>query len=111
MLKKDTADGAVELDEIERRREALKVLVSRRKKQLRESLEHRIKRAGRGSIWASLSRADCVTLHRQEREHIRVQLEDLHFEYVLAQRQLAALKRVMARARRLRAARSSGRSR
>ncbi|WP_447975410.1 hypothetical protein [Nitrospira sp. Kam-Ns4a] len=107
MLRKDQREGAVELEEIERRRQALKSLMSRRKKQLRESLDQRIKRAGEGSVWASLSRADCATLHQQEIEHLRVQLQDLHLECAQAQRQLSALRRVMTRAQRLRAARAS----
>ncbi|MGH7235622.1 MAG: hypothetical protein ACREIO_04495 [Nitrospiraceae bacterium] len=93
-----------EQDEIELRRHALKSLVSTRKRRLGESLDQRIRRAGKQGIWGSLSRAECRDLHRQEIAHLRVQLEDLHLESALARQELTKLKRAMRRAERARAA-------
>lgn len=90
--------------EIELRRQALKSLVTTRKRRLGESLDQRIKRAGKQGLWDSLSRAECRVLHERELAHFRVQLEDLHLESALARRELTKLKRAMRRAERARAA-------
>lgn len=97
-------ESMTEQAEIELRQHALKSLVSTRKRRLGESLDQRIKRAGKQGLWGSLSRAECRNLHRQEIAHLRVQLEDLHLESALARRELTKLKRALRRAESARAA-------
>lgn len=94
----------IEQAEIELRQRALKSLVSRRERLFGESLDQRIKRAGKQGLWGSLSRAECRGLHRQEIAHLKGQLEGLHMESALARRELTTLKRAMRRAERARAA-------
>jgi hypothetical protein len=95
-------EGRVEQEEIELRQRALKSLVTKRNRLLRESLDQRIKRAGKQGVWASLTRAECRDLHKQEIEHVRVQLADLQLEWTHAQKELSKLRRAMGRAERLR---------
>lgn len=90
--------------EIELRQRALKSLVSKRQRLCDESLDQRIKRAGKQGLWGGLSRAECRGLHRQEITHLKGQLEDLHVETMLARRELTTLKQAMRRAERARAA-------
>lgn len=90
--------------EIELRQRALKSLVSMRKRRLGESLDQRIKRAGKQGLWGSLSRAECRGLHMLEIAHLKGQLEDLNLESALARRELTTLKQVIRRAERARAA-------
>jgi hypothetical protein len=58
MLGTDIRGIMAEEEEVLRRRQALKSLLSMRTKQLRESLEQRIKRAKNGGDWMQLSRED-----------------------------------------------------
>jgi hypothetical protein len=82
-----------------------------RQKQLRETLEHRIKRAGKTGEGQNLTRAEWAKLHKQEIAHARLQLEDLRRQSAHTQGQLRKLKRALNRARRLRASQSSAKKR
>ncbi len=75
-----------------------------RARQLRESLDERIKRARNSGNWTMLSKAECANLHKQEKAHLRSQLELLQVEQVRTRGKLTALKRAKARAQRIRAA-------
>lgn len=97
-------DGRAEQAEIQLRQRALQSLVRRRSKQLREPLAHRIKRARACGVGIDLTRAEWARLHRQEIAHIRVQLADLELETGHARKRMAALKKALARAERLRRA-------
>ena len=108
MLGTDIRGIMAEEEEVLRRRQALKSLLSMRTKQLRESLEQRIKRANNGGDWMQLSREECATLHKQE----KAQLEQLQHEDDRTRGKLTLLKRAKARAQRIRAAEAaSGRKR
>ena len=79
---------------------------------VRESLEERIKRAKNGGDWMQLSREECATLHKQEKAHLKSQLEQLQHEDDRTRGKLTLLKRAKARAQRIRAAEAaSGRKR
>ncbi|MGH7230957.1 MAG: hypothetical protein ACREJU_06290 [Nitrospiraceae bacterium] len=106
MLAKDLREGAQEQTEIELRQRALRSLLAMRQKQLRESLDHRIKRARKDGEGENLTRAEWTSLHKQEIAHVRVQLADLQLESAHAKGQLSKLKRAMNRAKRLRASQS-----
>lgn len=97
-------ESITEQAEIELRQKALKSLVTTRKRRLGESLDQRIKRAGKQGLWDRLSRAECRNLHKREIAYLRVQLDDLHLEYALAGRELTKLKRARRRAESFRAA-------
>jgi hypothetical protein len=103
MLAKNLREGAQEQTEIELRQRALKSLLAMRQKQLRETLDHRIKRARKQGEGENLTRAEWANLHRQEIAHARVQLADLQLESAHTKGQLTKLKRAMSRAKRLRA--------
>ena len=90
MLGTDIRGIMAEEEEVQRRRQALKSLLSMRNKQLRESLEQRIKRAKTGGDWMQLSREECATLHKQEKAHLKSQLEQLQRAKARAQRIRAA---------------------
>lgn len=92
-----------DLADIHRRRQALKSLVSRRHRRLRESLDQRIIRARKDGIDSDLTRAEWVLLHEEELMHVRGEIADLQVEMVYAREQGADLKRAMARAKRLKA--------
>jgi hypothetical protein len=112
MLGTDIRGIMAEEEEVLRRRQALKSLLSMRTKQLRESLEQRIKRAKNGGDWMQLSREECATLHKQEKAHLKSQLEQLQHEDDRTRGKLTLLKRAKARAQRIRAAEAaSGRKR
>ncbi|HJT21696.1 MAG TPA: hypothetical protein VJ746_14555 [Nitrospira sp.] len=112
MLGTDIRGIMAEEEEVQRRRQALKSLLSMRTKQLRESLEDRIKRARNSGDWISLSKEECATLHRQEKAYLKSQLEQLQHEDDRTKGKLTALKRAKARAQRIRAAEAaSGRKR
>jgi hypothetical protein len=112
MLGTDIRGIMAEEEEVQRRRQALKSLLSMRNKQLRESLEQRIKRANTSGDWVQLSREECATLHKQEKAHLRSQLEQLQHEDDRTRGKLTLLKRAKARAQRIRAAEAaSGRKR
>jgi uncharacterized protein YdcH (DUF465 family) len=104
MFGKTLQDRAAEQAEIQLRQRALTSLVSMRNKLLRESLDHRIKRAIRGGVWTGLPRAECARLHKQEKVHLREQLAELLSQRARAQGKLIKSRRAMARARALRAA-------
>lgn len=93
--------------EIHLRQQALKSLTHMRKKQLLESLDHRIARGRKGGVGGCLTRAEWASLHKQEIAHIQVQLADLQLERAHARGQLTELKRVKARARRLKASQAT----
>lgn len=112
MLGTDIRGIMAEEEEVQRRRQALKSLLSMRTKQLRESLEQRIKRAKSGGDWMQLSREECATLHKQEKAYLKSQLEQLQHEDDRTRGKLTLLKRAKARAQRIRAAEAaSGRKR
>lgn len=100
---KNMRESLSEQADIHLRQQALRSLARMRNKQLRESLDHRIKRGRKGGVEGCLTRAEWASLHKQEIAHIRVQLADLQLERARACRQLRELKRVKARARRLKA--------
>jgi hypothetical protein len=95
-------EGLTEQAELQLRQRALRSLVTKRHRMLRESLDQRIKRAGKQGAWTALSRRECEILHRQEIAHLRGQLADLNLEQVRAQRELVKLRRAMNRAERAR---------
>ena len=104
MLGTDIRGIMAEEEEVQRRQEALKSLMTMRSRQLRESLDDRIKRARSSGDWTQLSKAECATLHKQERAHLQSQLEQLQFEQTRTRGKLTALKRAKVRAQRIRAA-------
>ncbi len=103
MLGTDIRGIMAEEEEFQRRRQALKSLVTMRARQLRESLGERIKRAQNRGDWPQLSKAECADLHKQEKAHLKSQLEELHFEQDRTRGKLTALRLAKARAQRIRA--------
>lgn len=104
MLGTDIRGIMAEEEEVTRRQQALKSLVTMRARQLRESLDARIKRAQGTGDWTHLSKAECADLHKQEKAHLKSQLEKLQTEQDRTRGKLTALKRAKARAQRIRAA-------
>jgi hypothetical protein len=104
MLGTDIRGIMAEEEEVQRRQQALKSLVTMRARQLRESLDERIKRARNSGDWTMLSKAECADIHKQEKAHLKSQLEQLQFEQNRTRGKLTALKRAKARAQRIRAA-------
>ena len=104
MLGTDIRGIMAEEEEVQRRQEALKSLMTMRSRQLRESLEDRIKRARSSGDWTQVSKAECANLHKREKAHLKSQLEQLQFEQTRTRGKLTALKRAKARAQRIRAA-------
>jgi len=104
MLGTDIRGIMAEEEEVQRRQEALKSLMTMRSRQLRESLEDRIKRARSSEDWTQISKAECANLHKREKAHLKSQLEQLQFEQTRTRGKLTALKRAKARAQRIRAA-------
>ena len=80
MLGTDIRGIMAEEEEVQRRQEALQSLMSMREKLLRESLEARIKRARGTGDWTNLSPAECASIYKEERVHLRAQLERLKAE-------------------------------
>lgn len=103
---KDMAEGLAQVERIHLRRQALRTLVTRRNKQLQESLDHRIKRARRDGVGTDFTRAEWESLHQQEIAHVRGQLADFQLKMTHVREELTALKRTLGRARRLKAAQS-----
>ena len=66
MFPKNNREGSQEELEIQLRQRALKSLLLMRQKRLRETLEHRIKRAQKIGEGENLTRADWTRLHKQE---------------------------------------------
>ena len=104
MLGTDIRGIMAEEEEVQRRQQALRSLVTMRARQLRESLDARIKRARNSGDWTLLSKAECADLHRREKAYLQSQLEQLRFEQNRTRGKLTALKRAKARAQRIRAA-------
>ena len=104
MLGTDIRGIMAEEEEVQRRQEALQSLMSMREKLLRESLEARIKRARGTGDWTNLSPAECANIYKEERVHLRAQLERLKAERDRTRGKLSALKRAKVRAQRIRAA-------
>ena len=104
MLGTDIRGIMAEEEEVQRRQEALQSLMSMREKLLRESLEARIKRARGTGDWTNLSLAECANIYKEERVHLRAQLERLKAERDRTRGKLSALKRAKVRAQRIRAA-------
>ncbi|MBM4139616.1 MAG: hypothetical protein FJ244_09155 [Nitrospira sp.] len=104
MLGTDIRGIMAEEEEAQRRQDALKSLMTMRSRKLRESLEQRIKRARTSGDWTMLSKAECADLHKQEKAHLKSQLEQLQTEQVRTRGKLTVLKRAKARAQRIRAA-------
>jgi hypothetical protein len=104
MLGTDIRGIMAEEEEVQRRQQALKSLMSMRARQLRESLEERIKRARTGGDWTQLSKSECADLHKREKAYLKSLLEELQTEQDRTRGKLTALKRAKARAQRLRAA-------
>jgi hypothetical protein len=104
MFGKTLQDRVTEQAAIQLRQRALTSLVSIGNKLLRESLDHRIKRAIRGGVWTGLPRAECARLHKQEKAHLRKQLAEFLLQRAHARGKLIESRRAMARARALRAA-------
>src|SRR3989441_4873459 len=100
MFGKTQHDRASEQAEFQFRQRALKSLMSMRNKQLRESLDHRIKRARRGGAWTDLTRAECESLHKQEKASAQEQLAILQLACARTRWQLTESRRAMARSRR-----------
>jgi hypothetical protein len=112
MLGTDIRGIIAEEEEVQRRKDALKSLLTMRSKQLRESLEQRIKRARICGDWIQLSQEECAMLHKQEKLHLKSQFDKLQHEQDRTRGKLTALKRAKARAQRIRAAEAaSGRKR
>jgi predicted flavoprotein YhiN len=101
MLGTDIRGIMAEEEEVQRRQEALKSLMTMRARQLRESLEDRIKRARNSGDWIQLSKAECASLHKQEKAHLQSQLEQLQFEQTRTRGKLTALKRSVSVPRKL----------
>ena len=104
MLGTDIRGIMAEEEEVQRRQEALQSLMSMRERLLRESLEARIKRARGTGDWTNLSPAECANIYKEERVHLRAQLERLKAERDRTRGKLSALKRAKVRAQRIRAA-------
>jgi hypothetical protein len=112
MLGTDIRGIIAEEEEVQRRKDALKSLLTMRSKQLRESLEQRIKRARTSGDWIQLSKEECASLHKREKLYLKSQLDKLQHEQDRTRGKLIALKRAKARAQRIRAAEAaSGRKR
>ena len=103
MFGKTQHDRAAEQAEFQFRQRALKSLMSMCNKQLRESLDHRIKRARRGGAWTDLTRAECASLHKKERARAQEQLAFLELACARTRWQLTESRKAMRRAQTLKA--------
>ena len=61
MLGSDLRGIMAEEEEILRREQALKSLISLRSRQLRESLQERMRRARSSGDWVNLSKSECAS--------------------------------------------------
>ncbi|MCG3778636.1 MAG: hypothetical protein JW388_1360 [Nitrospira sp.] len=112
MLGTDIRGILAEEEEVQRRKEALKSLLTMRSKQLRESLQQRIKRARTSGNWIQFSKEECAALHKREKLHLKSQFDMLQHEQDRTRGKLTALRRAKLRAQRIRAAEAaSGRKR
>ena len=64
-------------DTIQRRQEALRSLLIRRTKVLRESLKQRMRRARNNGEWIELSPGECIDQYQEERTHLQSQIDEL----------------------------------
>ncbi len=104
MLGSDLRGILAEEEEILRREQALKSLISLRSRALRESLPERIRRARDSGDWTTLSKAECASLHQQEKNYVRAQIAQLDLQRRQTRVKLGELRRAKARAQRIRAA-------
>ena len=112
MLGTDIRGILAEEEEVQRRKEALKSLLTMRSKQLRESLQQRIKRARTSGNWIQFSKEECAALHKREKLHLKSQFDKLQHEQDRTRGKLTVLRRAKLRAQRIRAAEAaSGRKR
>src|SRR3989441_12054609 len=95
MFGKTQHDRAAEQAEFQFRQRALTSLVNMRNKQLRESLDDRIKRARKGGAWTDLTRAECAILHKQEKASAQEQLAILQLACARTRWQLTESRRAM----------------
>jgi hypothetical protein len=100
---KQMLDNLETLAHIHRRQEALRSLIRRRHKRLRETLDHRILRGKEEGIEPGPTREDWLRFHNGELTHLRGQLANLQLEMLQARAQRASLRRAMVRAKRVRA--------
>ena len=104
MLGSDLRGIMAEEEEILRREQALKSLISLRSRQLRESLQERMRRARSSGDWVNLSKSECASLHKQEKAYVRAQIAQLDLQRQRTREKLGELRRAKARAQRIRAA-------
>ena len=104
MLGSDLRGILAEEEEILRREQALRSLISLRSRALRESLPERIRRARDSGDWTNLSKSECANLHQQEKTYVRAQIAQLDFQRRQTREKLGELRRAKARAQRIRAA-------
>ena len=91
-------------DTIQRRQEALRSLLIRRTKVLRESLKQRMRRARNNGEWIELSPGECIDRYQEERTHVQSQIDELRAEQQQTRGRLADVKRAKKRAEKIRAA-------
>jgi hypothetical protein len=104
MLCSEIREILAEEEEVQCHMEPLNLLVCRRSKLLQESLEERMKRAQDNGEWCHLSQTECARLHEQEKRSLKREVDRLRFEKTRTDRMLANLRRLEARAKRIRAA-------
>ena len=104
MLCSDIREILAEDEEVQRRKDALESLVRMRSKQLRESLEERIRRAQDHGYWSHLSQKECAEYHQEEKLYLESQVDRLRHEQARTKGKLAELKRAKAQAELIRAA-------
>ena len=91
-------------DAIQRRQEALRSLLIRRTKVLRESLKQRMRRARNNGEWIELSPGECIDQYQEERTHLQSQIDELRAEQQQTRGRLSDVKRAKKRAEKMRAA-------
>jgi len=104
MLRSDIREICAEEEYVQRHREALTSLLYRRSKLLCESSEERMRRAQDNGEWRHLSPQECAELHNEEKRYLKSQIDHLQHEQARTSRRLAELRRLKARAKRIRAA-------
>ncbi len=90
-------------DDIQRRHEALRSLLIRRTKVLRESLKQRMRRARNNGEWIKLSPGECIDQYQEERTHLQSQIDELRAEQQQTRGRLSDVKRAKKRAEKIRA--------
>ena len=99
MLCSEIREILAEEEEVQRHKDALASLLSMRSKQLRESLEERIRRAQNNGEWIELSQEERAALHKQEKLHVKWQVDRLRHEQARTRGRLAALRQAKTRAK------------